>query len=274
MHRRLAVLVCVLVAAALAPATAAAAPTWEPASSATVHPGVMTYTEGGQCTANFVFTDSAGAVYIGQAAHCASTGLPSQTNGCTTPSLGTTTRVDVDGAQYPGTMVYNSWVTMKAKNEQSTFTCQYNDFALVKLDSRDWGRVNPSVPHFGGPDALRTTSVPSTTKVYSYGNSGLRFGIAATSPKRGISLGTGGDGWTHSLYTVSQGIPGDSGSGLLDANGDAYGVLSTVSAAPIPLSNNAGDLNKELAYMRANATGFSSIALALGTVPFKDPIVP
>ena len=48
MHRRsLAVLVCVLAVAAVAPAAASAAPTWAPAASATVHPGVMTYTNGG-----------------------------------------------------------------------------------------------------------------------------------------------------------------------------------------------------------------------------------
>ena len=71
MHRRiLAVLVCAFAAAFLAPAAASAAPTWASASSAPVHPGVMTYTDGAQCTANFVYTDGAGAVYIGQAAHC------------------------------------------------------------------------------------------------------------------------------------------------------------------------------------------------------------
>ena len=41
---------------------------WAPAASATVHPGVMTFTDGAQCTANFVFFDGANNVYIGQAA--------------------------------------------------------------------------------------------------------------------------------------------------------------------------------------------------------------
>ena len=31
------------------------------------------YTDGAQCTANFVFTDGAGNTYVGYAAHCAGT---------------------------------------------------------------------------------------------------------------------------------------------------------------------------------------------------------
>jgi hypothetical protein len=55
---------------------------WAPAKTADLTPGVQTYTQGGQCTANFVFVDGAGNVYLGQAAHCASAGKEDQTNGC------------------------------------------------------------------------------------------------------------------------------------------------------------------------------------------------
>src|SRR5687767_4192855 len=61
---------------------ALAAPTWAPAATADITPGVQTNTEGsGQCTANFVFTDAAGNVYLGQAAHCSGTGAATDTNG-------------------------------------------------------------------------------------------------------------------------------------------------------------------------------------------------
>ena len=87
MHRRsLAVLVCVLAVACVAPAAASAAPTWAPASKAPIHPGVMTFTEGAQCTANFVFSDATD-VYIGQAAHCSGTGTATETDGCDSGSL-------------------------------------------------------------------------------------------------------------------------------------------------------------------------------------------
>ena len=81
MPRRRIVPVVVLALAVAGMMPAAAASAWAPASQATVHPGVMTYTAGGQCTANFIYTDS-GGTYIGQAAHCASTGAATDTDGC------------------------------------------------------------------------------------------------------------------------------------------------------------------------------------------------
>ena len=97
--RRLATLAALASAAVLGAATAtvapaSAAPTWAPADQATLTPGVQAYTEGGQCTANFVFTDSAGGVYLGYAAHCAGTGEATQTDGCESGSLPLGTKVD------------------------------------------------------------------------------------------------------------------------------------------------------------------------------------
>ena len=246
---------------------------WGPAGSP-IHPGVQVITGGtNQCTANFVFQDSAGTVYLGQAAHCASTGGSTSTNGCITPTMPINTTVSIQGAQYPGTMVYNSWITMKGLTppESNGSACAYNDFSLIQLDSRDFARVNPSVPYFGGPTGLRTTGFGVGSEIYSYGNSSLRFGLSATSPKRGISIGDTGAGWSHALYTVSPGIPGDSGSGFMDATGKAYGVLSTLAIAPYAGSNNAGDLAKELDYLHANSP-FTTVQLVNGTVGFADPV--
>lgn len=61
----------------------------------------------------------------------------------------------------------------------------------------------------------------------------LRLGISQPSPKRGWSLGDGAGGWTHTVYTATPGIPGDSGSGFMDAGGHALGILSTVAIAPL-----------------------------------------
>jgi hypothetical protein len=272
MHRRkLAVLVCVLVAAAVAPTAASAAPTWAPAASAAIHPGVQTFTDGGQCTANFVYFDATD-VYIGQAAHCSGTGGNTATNGCDSPSLPTGTAVEVGGASKPGTMVYNSWLTMQAKGEADPDTCQYNDLALVKLDPADAANVNPSIPHWGGPNAVGATTA-LRDKVYSYGNSELRGGVTQLSPKEGYSLGDDAGGWTHTVYTVSPGIPGDSGSAFLSKSGAALGILSTVAIAPLAGSNGVGDVAKEVAYMHANSA-FSGVSLALGTEPFVAGSLP
>src|SRR5688572_3138445 len=245
--------------------TTSAAPVWADASTATIHPGVMMFTEGAQCTANFIFTDASN-VYIGYAAHCAGTGAATETNGCDSGSLPLNTPVEIDGATQPGTLVYSSWLTMQSVGENDDNTCEYNDFALVRLHPDDIDSVNPSIPHWGGPTGTNTTGNPALSRVYTYGNSSLRLGITLLSPKTGFSLGTSGGGWTHPAYTVTPGIPGDSGSALLDAQGRASGVLSTVSVAPLPASNNFGDLHRELSY--ASSHGMA-VTLALGTEAFN-----
>ncbi|MGB9376008.1 MAG: serine protease [Mycobacteriales bacterium] len=276
MRSRLLSLATVPVAAAIAVfaifglvGAANAAPAWAPAATAAVHPGVMTYTSGAQCTANFVFTDGTN-VYIGQAAHCSGTGAATDTNGCNSHSLPLGTAVQVRGATKPGTLVYNSWLTMQKLHETNANVCQYNDLALVKLNAADIGRTNPSVPFWGGPTGINTTGTNTGDTVLSYGNSSLRAGVTALSPKQGVSLGTDSGGWNHPVYTVTPGIPGDSGSAFLDRQGRALGVLSTLQIAPLVAANGVGDFNHEYAYMRAHYNG--AISLALGTVSFRGPL--
>ena len=69
------------------------------------------------------------------------------------------------------------------------------------------------------------------------------------------------------------GVPGDSGSSFLYASGGAIGTLSIVQLAPLTGSNGVGDLPEELAYMRANAAGFSGVNLVPGTEPFNPNLV-
>src|SRR6185437_3926429 len=144
-------------------------------------------------------------------------------------------------------------------------TCAYNDLALIQLSASDAAKVNPSIPFWGGP-----TSVGGGTalgdNVYSYGNSSLRLGLTQLSPKRGLSLGDDGGGWTHTVYTVTPGIPGDSGSAFLNASGQAIGVLSTVAIAPLAGSNGVGDIGHELSYLNSHTT--MNVTLANGTEPF------
>ena len=236
---------------------------WAPAASAQIHPGVQTYSESGQCTANFVFTDGVD-VYIGQAAHCTGTGGATETNGCETGVMGFGTEVEVVGALNLGTVAYNSWETMQNVNEGNLSTCLGNDFALVRLHPADHARVNPSVPFWGGPHGL-DSSAPALEAVYGYGNSSLRGGLEELSPKVGTSTGDSGGGWTHNVYTVTPGIPGDSGSAYLGSGGGALGVLSTLS---ITGSNQVSDLSRALDYMRAH-TGLDAIQLADGTEAFS-----
>jgi hypothetical protein len=84
-------------------------------------------------------------------------------------------------------------------------------------------------------------------------------------------VATEGNGWSRTVYTVTPGIPGDSGSGFFNSSGQAFGVLSTLQILPTAGSNGVGDLAKELAYARANSS-FTGVQLAPGTEPFKADI--
>ncbi|WP_243058030.1 hypothetical protein [Nocardioides sp. SR21] len=276
-----AVTVTIMTAAlmAISPAPANAAPAWAPADTAKIHPGTMMYTQGAQCTANFVFTDGASNVYVGYAAHCAGTGEATDTDGCQagTLPLGTKVTFNEGGSLISegtkvgsGTLVYSSWDTMHKLGTTDANTCAYNDFALVKVDAADVGKVNPSIPFWGGPVGIDTDGTAAGDRVYTYGNSSLRAGIELLSPHTGISLGDSAAdaGWSHPLYTVTPGVPGDSGSAFVSEDGKAIGTLSTLGLAPLPASNNIGDLAKELAFAQQHS-GIAGLKLVNGTEPFS-----
>jgi hypothetical protein len=253
-------------------------PRWAPAAEAKIHPGTMMYTKGAQCTANFVYRDKAGRVYVGYAAHCAGLGEATDTDGCKAKSLPLDTKVSFneggsvadEGTRLAtGKLVYSSWRTMHRLGTTDANTCAYNDLALVKVKPRDVSKMNPSIPFWGGPTGIDTDGTAAGDRVYTFGNSSLRAGITQLSPHTGISLGdTATDGgWSHPLYTITPGVPGDSGSAFVSADGKAIGVLSTLGLAPLPLSNNIGDLGKELAYAKAHS-GIKGLRLVKGTEPF------
>src|SRR5690349_16919252 len=269
MHRKLLTALLGAVAASILLIAPAGASAWAPADQATVHPGVQVFTQGAQCTANFVYQDASNT-YLGQAAHCSGTGSATDTDGCTSGSLPIGTPVDITGASLPGTLVYNSWLTMQAKGETNPDTCAYNDLALIKIDPADVGNVNPSVPGFGGPTGVGGAGAGAT--VYSYGNSELRGGVTKLSPKQGAVVSVDGNGWSRTVFTVTPGIPGDSGSGFMNGTGQAIGILSTLQILPTAGSNGVGDLGKELSYMQGNSA-FSAVQLAPGTQPFSADIV-
>jgi hypothetical protein len=256
-------------------ATASTASAWAPAESATVRPGVQTITGGGgQCTANFVFSDGA-TVYLGQAAHCSGTGGNTETNGCTAGSMPLGTQVEIEDARNPGTfpvhgtMVYNSWLQMQGGGETDPNACAYNDIALIRLDDAGIAQTNPTIPFWGGPTGV-TGSVGQAANVFSYGNSSLRFGIEQLKPKQGVNVRQTGGGWHYDVYTVTPGIPGDSGSAFIDGSGRAFGVLSTLAVAPLPASNGVSDVSRMVQYMHDHSDSFDAVTLQNGTEAFSS----
>ena len=86
-----------------------------------------------------------------------------------------------------------------------------------------------------------------------------------------MSLGQEGSGRVHTVYTVTPGIPGDSGSAFIDKQGRAFGTLSTLAIAPLAGSNGVGDLSRELAYVSSHG---AAVTLATGTEAFRGPLLP
>jgi hypothetical protein len=242
---------------------------WAPAAEATIHPGVQTVSPTGQCTANFIFTDGAD-VLIGQAAHCTGNSEATSTNGCEQDPaphpIGT--KVQIQGASQPGTLVYSSWNTMLAAGERDEATCAFNDFALVKIDPVDVVNVNPSLPAWGGPSGTGISAAGE--QVHTYGNSSLRLGVTELSPKTGLTVGVDPSGWSYDVYTATPGIPGDSGSPVLNATGAGLGVLVTVQLAPLAGSNGITDLSKAIDYARSH--GMPQLELVNGTEAFNGSL--
>lgn len=254
----------VIVAGGMPPAAARGFPTPD---RATLHPGVLLVTDGKGCTANFVFTDAAGHFYLGQAAHCASRGDIDEFNGCTDEVLPLGTEVAIRGSRVTGTLAYNSWATMQAVGEADENICRTNDFALVRLPDSAAGQLNPSVPYFGGPTGL-SADAGIGELAYAYGNAPTRQGIAELSPKRGTVVKRTDEDWTYLTYFVTPVIPGDSGSGVLDEQGRALGVASSLIVLPYPAANGVVSLALALAYAQ-KYSGIKGLRLVPGTEPFR-----
>lgn len=240
---------------------------WAAPAEATLRPGRVLETNGAFCTGNFVFTDAAGHVYLGQAAHCSAEGRATDFNGCKDKSMPLGTVINVLGANVRGSLAYSSWLAMQKVKEKNVSACRNNDLALVRLPDDARASVNPSIPYFGGPQGINTDGVRAGTSVYSYGNSPLRANMSLLAPKRGAVLDTVEDGWAHLVVFATPGVPGDSGSAVMDAAGRAVGVLSSLNLYPFVASNGVSDMAKMLAYARAHS-GIAGLQLVEGTVAF------
>lgn len=226
-----------------------------------VYPSMMLITKGAQCTANFVYHTST-ATYIGQAAHCSSTGNNTQTNGCTTRSYPLGTVVTNSSGRRIGVLAYNSWIAMQKAGTKDPNLCDANDLALVKVDSALISRTSPTMPGIGGPVGLAGAFPSPGSQVYAVGNSSLLLGLGNAVAQTGIIETTADNGWQAYVLMVRPGVPGDSGSGYLDARGRALGQLSTISVGTAGVGNTIGNLAKEIAY--AQTHGMSGLTVNRG----------
>lgn len=251
----------------------ATSPTSATAATAYIEPGVQMITAGAQCTANFVFRDKLGRTYVGYAAHCAGLGDASDTDGCRTASLPLNTRVRFahgvsltsEGTTVGyGRLAYSSWTAMK-RAKITGARCQNNDFALVRVEPAYVKRVRSSVPGWGGPTVLGAMPAAGS-RVFTYGSSSLR-GLTGGSLSTKSGTIVSRTPWRATVYTTNPGVPGDSGSGFLDADGRAIGVLSTLNIAPSIGSNGVGSVTQQVKFARLH--GMPTLRLVPGTVAFK-----
>jgi hypothetical protein len=167
------------------------------------------------CTANFIFA-SGSTRYVGTARHCVDRigqEVTMQVDTTTIATVGTVSHM-TSGDGEPG-----------------------NDWALIRIDpavASKWG-VNPAVPVIGGPSGIYTGC--AVTPVVHYGHG---YGVAVAQGKVEGGLATNwnneGFGWT------GFGAPGDSGSPVLTASGQAAGDFThlIVDIGTYPGSTLAG----------------------------------
>jgi hypothetical protein len=149
------------------------------------------------CTANFIFTDGT-SQYIGTARHCVD-----KTGQTVVMQVDTTTLAEV------GTVVKHTG----GDGEPG------NDFSLIRIDpavAQKWG-VNPAMPVVGGPQGVYDECAVGQPLDY-YGH-GYGVAVGQGKPEGGLAIQWFADGYNWE----GVGAPGDSGSGVLAADGRAAG---------------------------------------------------
>jgi hypothetical protein len=167
------------------------------------------------CTANFIFAGGS-TRYVGTARHCVDRigqEVTMQVDTTTLAVVGTVSHM-TSGDGEPG-----------------------NDWALVRIDpavASKWG-VDPAVPVVGGPQGIYTGCDVTAVKYYGHG-----YGVAVAQgkPEFGVATNWNNDGFGWTGF----GAPGDSGSPVLTADGQAAGNFThlIVDIADYPGSDHAG----------------------------------
>jgi hypothetical protein len=163
------------------------------------------------CTANFIFKNSSGVYGIGTAGHCAANdalGAYPDVTAYVVPPVGS--------GQLPGFYHIGKFV-LSHNNDIG------DDFAMIQIYPEYQSWVNPSMPVWGGPTGVYSSSMPTVVKHFGHG---AAVGTGGT-PRVGVCpiLDARG-GNAFAWYGV--GAPGDSGSGVEAVTGEAVGNFTHI----------------------------------------------
>ncbi|MPY98296.1 MAG: hypothetical protein GEU97_09915 [Actinophytocola sp.] len=162
-----------------------------------IRPGAWIIAPSG-CTTNFVF-GSSGKYSIGTAGHCAEVGD------------------EVTLIAAPGVLM-NIGKTVKSVDNGNG-----NDFALIDIYPEMQQYVTPSMAYFGGPTA---TGDPQFGDLVEHAGHGLVIGTGGT-PRAGVVVYRGsGESGGDAFAWDGAAAPGDSGSAVREATGEAAGNLT------------------------------------------------
>ena len=216
-----------------------------------VRPGAIVNSDTGQCTFNFLFQGADGHRYMGTAGHCILGESPIGGDvGEESWAPGTGPEATDAGGSRIGEFAYAILQDPK-------------DFALVRLDP---GVVaSPQMCHFGGPTGTNNDLTGSPVVLEHFGNG---VAIGSVLPARTHVAASMPD--PDHVFAAGLALPGDSGSGVISADGRAVGVLVTVGVhtGSIGLPTDAGFIGiTRLAPQEARAEQVLGTALTLVTAP-------
>ena len=219
-----------------------------------VRPGAVVNSFVGQCTLNFLFQAPSGTRYIGTAGHCA----------LEAPAVGGQAG---EHTWAPGT---GPVATDAAGNRIGTWVYAIlqdpKDFSLIQLDPGV--QSSPQMCHFGGPTGINSDTPgldsPTTLEIYGEG-----IGVSTVLPARSmVALGMPDPDHVYAQGVV---VPGDSGSGVISADGRAVGVAVTTGIHTSSFGTSGIDAGEvgitRLAPQLARAEAVLGISLNLATAP-------
>ena len=173
-----------------------------------VRPGATVQSDKGSCTFNFLFSGSDGRRYIGTAGHCILGDDPfgGDAGEQSWPADSGPVARDREGRRI-GEFAYAVLQDPK-------------DFALIRLDAGV--AANPQMCHFGGPTGVNSDRGSGAVLMHHFGQ-GLVVGDVLPA-RSATALGTPDPDHVYAQGAV---VPGDSGSGIVSADGRAVGVIVT-----------------------------------------------